>query len=366
MTPRPWNLKRFFDVAVVLTTLPITLPVAVATAATIAIIDGRPTTFRQERLGLDARPFTIVKFRTMRNPTHAEEGDVDRVTALGRVLRILSLDELPQLINVLRGEMSLVGPRPLPTLYEPYFLPRERVRHAVRPGITGLAQVSGRNTASWEERLELDAIYVDQQSFWLDLTILVRTVAQVLRRQGVQAVPAENNARRLDVYRSFPRDAHFYLRPLSQEDLGLRVRWLNDPTVREHMSINGRIDDASTARWFDAHSRSNQKHNFALIEQVSGDVVAMSGVSDAPGSTAVLYFLTSPDRRGEGIGHVTVALTLGWCFAHRGYSTVRSSVSRSNEASLRIHRRFGFSVVEQTGERVELSLSARTWELSAC
>jgi lipopolysaccharide/colanic/teichoic acid biosynthesis glycosyltransferase len=144
--------------------------------------------FRQERAGLDGRPFQIVKFRTMtdaRGPDGALLSDADRLTPFGRFLRSTSLDELPELWNVLRGDMSLVGPRPLLMRYEPLYTPRQRRRHDVRPGITGWAQVNGRNAMSWEARFELDVWYVEHRSLGLDLRILWRTVATVLRREGV-------------------------------------------------------------------------------------------------------------------------------------------------------------------------------------
>jgi sugar transferase EpsL len=151
---------------------------------------GRPVLFRQERLGLREHPFEVIKFRTMtneRDPAGDLLPDAERLTTLGRRLRAASLDELPELWNVLRGDMSLVGPRPLPVQYRSRFKPDERVRHAVRPGITGWAQVQGRNTVDWDDRLAMDVWYVRHQTFWLDLRILARTVGAVLARRGISA-----------------------------------------------------------------------------------------------------------------------------------------------------------------------------------
>lgn len=185
-------LKRFFDVLVASLALVLFLPLMAVVALLVLITMGRPILFKQERLGYRERTFTLVKFRTMRN-ARGKNGqplpDSERLTPLGGFLRRTSLDELPQLWNVLRGDMSLVGPRPLYTHYLPYYSERERLRHTVRPGITGLAQVKGRNSLSWDERLELDVQYVERQSFWLDLNILVQTVLKVLRRDGVIVVP---------------------------------------------------------------------------------------------------------------------------------------------------------------------------------
>ncbi len=146
--------------------------------------------FRQTRIGLHGRPFTLYKFKTMRDPLPGEDPlatDAERLTRLGRILRATSLDELPTLWNVLKGDMRLVGPRPLLPEYLPRYTPEQRRRHDVKPGITGWAQVNGRNAISWEEKFRLDVWYVDNRSLWLDLRILARTVLQVLARRGVSA-----------------------------------------------------------------------------------------------------------------------------------------------------------------------------------
>jgi lipopolysaccharide/colanic/teichoic acid biosynthesis glycosyltransferase len=150
----------------------------------VLVTTGRPVFFRQQRPGRHGRPFELVKFRTM----HTGEGsDADRITRVGSFLRSSSLDELPELWNVVRGDMSLVGPRPLLMEYLPLYSPRQATRHRVRPGITGLAQVNGRNLCQWDERLELDARYVENLSLGNDLRILSKTVSQVLRREGISA-----------------------------------------------------------------------------------------------------------------------------------------------------------------------------------
>jgi lipopolysaccharide/colanic/teichoic acid biosynthesis glycosyltransferase len=145
---------------------------------------GRPVLFRQVRPGLHAEPFELVKFRTMRD---GDAPDAERITPLGRFLRSTSLDELPELWNVLRGDMSLVGPRPLLVAYLDRYSPRQARRHEVRPGLTGLAQVSGRNLTTWEQRLEMDVAYVDGWTLGGDLRIIARTVLAVVRRHGIAA-----------------------------------------------------------------------------------------------------------------------------------------------------------------------------------
>lgn len=189
------RLKRALDVLFASLGLLLLWPLIGGVALAIRWKMGAPVLFRQVRPGLDERPFTLLKFRTMRN-TKGADGKLlpapQRITRLGLLLRKTSLDELPQLLNVLRGEMSFVGPRPLLETYLPYYRERERLRHSVRPGITGLAQVSGRNHLPWDERLELDARYSETMSLGLDARIVGQTLLKVLRREGVIDVPQDH------------------------------------------------------------------------------------------------------------------------------------------------------------------------------
>jgi lipopolysaccharide/colanic/teichoic acid biosynthesis glycosyltransferase len=182
--------KRFFDLLVASLAL---ILLALPLLALLWLVRrklGSPVLFSQVRPGLHGKPFTMVKFRTMtdeRGPDGVLLPDAQRLTRFGRFLRASSLDELPELWNVLRGDMSLVGPRPLLMEYLPLYTPEQARRHVVRPGITGWAQVNGRNEISWAEKFALDVWYVDHRSFWLDLRILWRTVRKVLVRDGISA-----------------------------------------------------------------------------------------------------------------------------------------------------------------------------------
>jgi len=184
------TLKRLFDFTVALVCLLILWPLIVTTYVLVLIRMGRPVLFVQQRPGLNSKPFYIYKFRTMlstRDENNQLLADVHRMTSLGNFLRKYSLDELPQLFNVLKGDLSLVGPRPLLMEYLPLYSVEQARRHLVRPGVTGLAQVSGRNAISWEDKFKLDVWYVDHQSFWLDVKILLLTVKKVLLSEGVSA-----------------------------------------------------------------------------------------------------------------------------------------------------------------------------------
>lgn len=183
-------MKRLMDLALIVLSVPVWLPLFLVAWILVLLSMGRPAFFRQRRAGLDGKPFDIIKFRTMkevRDDSGALLPDEERLTPGGQILRSLSLDELPELGNVLRGEMSLVGPRPLPVAYLDRYSPRQARRHECRPGITGWAQVNGRNRVDWEERFEMDVWYVDNRSLLLDLKILWMTLLAVLRREGISA-----------------------------------------------------------------------------------------------------------------------------------------------------------------------------------
>ena len=177
--------KRAIDVTVSAVGLVVSAPVQLVAAGVVLAVHGRPVLFRQPRPGRDGVVFELVKFRTMRHPDATHVTDAERLTSVGRFLRSTSLDELPTLWNVLKGDMSLVGPRPLLVEYLPRYSPEQARRHEVRPGVTGLAQVSGRNGVAWEDKFALDVEYVDTRSLTLDLEILLRTVRSVLGRRGI-------------------------------------------------------------------------------------------------------------------------------------------------------------------------------------
>ena len=183
--------KRIFDLTFALIALIILSPVLILTAIFVRIFIGSPILFTQQRPGYKGRLFHIYKFRSMTN-RFARDGsllpDAERLTRFGRILRSLSLDELPELFNILRGEMSFVGPRPLLMDYLPLYSPEQMRRHDVMPGLTGWAQVNGRNAIDWPSRFRMDVWYVDNWSFWLDIRLIFMTVSKVVLREGVNQV----------------------------------------------------------------------------------------------------------------------------------------------------------------------------------
>lgn len=180
--------KRLLDLGLILLAAPIVLSLVLLVAVLVRLIHGAPVLFRHLRPGYRAEAFTLYKFRTMSEARDGEgklRSDAERLTPFGRLLRASSLDELPELYNVLRGEMSLVGPRPLLMRYLERYSPEQARRHETLPGITGWAQINGRNNVSWEDKFALDVWYVDHWSFWLDVKILLRTLPKVLFREGI-------------------------------------------------------------------------------------------------------------------------------------------------------------------------------------
>jgi lipopolysaccharide/colanic/teichoic acid biosynthesis glycosyltransferase len=183
-------MKRLFDVVVASLVLFLASPLLLFGALLVSFSMGRPVLFRQIRPGYRGHPFMLYKFRTMRDTFDANGqplSDAERLTRWGMLLRRTSIDELPQLMNVLKGDMSIVGPRPLLMEYLPLYSPEQMRRHEVKPGITGWAQVNGRNALRWEERFRLDVWYVDHRSFWVDMKILLLTIRKVLVREGISA-----------------------------------------------------------------------------------------------------------------------------------------------------------------------------------
>jgi len=180
--------KRIFDLVLTVPALVLFSPVLVVLALLVRLKLGSPILFRQIRPGLNEKPFNMLKFRTMTDARGADGvllPDAERLTPFGRFLRATSLDELPELFNVLKGDMSLVGPRPLLMQYLERYTPEQARRHEVRPGITGWAQVNGRNAITWEEKFKLDVWYVDNWSLWLDIKIIAMTIWKILKREGI-------------------------------------------------------------------------------------------------------------------------------------------------------------------------------------
>ncbi len=323
--------KRVLDVAVSGAALAVSWPLLLGVAAVVRTQLGAPVLFRQRRPGRGGRPFTILKFRTMtdaRGPDGSLLSDGERLTRVGRWLRHSSLDELPELINVLLGDMSLVGPRPLLERYRPYFSTRERTRETVRPGITGLAQVLGRNHLPWRERLEADARYVETLSLRGDVRILLESVLAVLSARGVeQDAPAAmddlNVERRLRVRELGPEHA--------QELVDLH-RASFDPSELETTIFAGH----GVARYYADVLGEGAEHS-ALGAFERDTLVGYAHIREQSGRSHLNQIATYPHARGRGVGR---ALFEAW--ERRAQSSVLSLDVRAGAPAAAWYRRRGF------------------------
>lgn len=358
--------KRLLDLLVLLATAPVSIPALALTALTVRTLDGSPVLFRQERAGLHGQPFQILKFRTMNESTNVDltgltasaritKSDAARITPAGRVLRKLSLDELPQLINVFRGDMSVVGPRPLFVRYSPYYSDRERLRLTVRPGITGLSQVARRNNGGWRERLELDARYVETASVGLDLKIMALTVIKAIRSEGVSVV-AGTTGDALDDERSYPTEDGVSLRRIYARDLPTRVDWLTNPAVYRHMSVDPNITLESTENWHRAITADPNRRDY-VFEDEAGQVVAMSGLK-ARGATglAEFYVFVDPERHGRGVGSIATRLTLIEAAREGRFNRVWLSVEKQNAKAVKLYHRMHFEVTDESDKRYSMEV----------
>lgn len=337
--------KRILDVIAVVASSPITLTVGAVVYLTTLIASGRPVFFTQRRLGYREREFTLFKFRTMTNETDSAGRslpDAERVSKFGSFLRRSSLDELPQLINVLRGEMALIGPRPLFTDYKEFYLPHEQKRHWVRPGITGLAQTSGRNSVLWDERLQLDSEYVERASLCADFAILVRTVTKVLGSRDVAAIPGESGER-LDVVRSYPTLDGFALRRLELVDIPLRVAWFNDPRIRQHMQLPEGVTLESSRNWLRNAQKDRDRRDFVVVESLTRRVFSMVGIRKRESNPLPeLYILVDPDSHGKGIGHISMSLLHAWVLKDGTQSGLYLTVAEGNKPAIALYERLGY------------------------
>ena len=344
-------VKRVGDVIAVLLTLPLSGFAMIVIGLVIRVLDGPEPVFRQEREGLRGTSFHALKFRTM---SQARDGsgellpDRQRLTTVGRLLRRSSLDELPQLLNVLKGDMSLVGPRPLYTRYSSCYTDRERQRQLVRPGITGLAQTSGRNGVGWTQRLELDVRYVEHHSFHLDLVILARTVRKAVMGEGIDII-AGDSGDPLDVERSYPRVESMALRRLYRGDLERRVLWLSDDRTRRYMTVQGEVTVSSTAEWYDRVRVDDRRKDFVAYDRRTGQVLAMAGLTGLEGGSTEYYIFVDPDCTGRGIGGVTTDLVIRWASRSHFADRLWLAVAADNTRALKVYERCGFQATSHEG-----------------
>lgn len=352
--------KRVVDVVAVLASAPVTVPVSLLTALVVRAKLGRPVLFRQRRIGWRGAPFDVYKFRSMTDARDASGSllpDSERLTPFGRLLRRTSLDEIPQLLNVLRGDMSLVGPRPLLPAYLPHYRGEEHRRHDLRPGITGLAQVSGRNDLGWDDRLATDVRYVATATVRGDLWILLRTAALALGARGVSTV-AGHTGEPLHVERAYPVVDGLSMRRFATRDIPARVRWMNHPATREFMRLPDVVTEESTRAWLEAIHSDPRRRDWVVYDVATGTPVAMIGLREiATDELPEMYLFVDPERRGQRAGTRSLAVLCRWLEQSHEYPGCRLSTAAGNVAARRLYERAGFLVthVEEDG-RTHMSL----------
>lgn len=331
--------KRAADLVVASLAMVALAPVTVAVALAVRLRLGAPVVFSQVRPGQHGVPFKLYKFRSMLN-VDEDAGLVtneQRMTSFGRRLRASSLDELPSLWNVVKGEMSLVGPRPLRMEYLPRYDRRQVRRHEVRPGVTGLAQVSGRNALSWADRLELDVQYVESRTMRMDVAIVRSTIGDVLRRQGVQG----DGLSAMSAFMGTADDSGLTETPLAERWLPLRVAWLSDPAVSRGVTLTFAPDIDATRRWWAVVAQDSTRRDWVYLDP-SGDPVAMCGFAGVGGCDLSLYLYVDPGRHGQGYGRralhkmIVRAESLG---ARR----LRLEVKSANGPAVALYRGMGFT-----------------------
>ena len=339
-------LKRTIDVTGAAVCAVLAAPLMAATALVIAVRLGRPILFRQHRPGRDGRIFELVKFRTMRQPdsVFSEWFQEERMTPIGSRIRAMSLDELPSLWNVLKGDMSLVGPRPLLVSYLQRYSARQSRRHEVRPGLTGLAQVSGRNTLPWDARLDLDVWYVDHRSLRLDLSILLRTVGHVLRREGISR---EGHATMTEFLGPMSTD-RLELLELSPNELQTRLESMHSGALRQRIPTTGPADQWAADSLPANEPAAPKRQDWIALDRV-GEAVSVCGLTEITTTTANVYVVVAPEHRGQGLGRETAQLLIARARG-LGLEELRVETKSGDVEARRLFAGLGFRQLEAAAE----------------
>lgn len=330
-------VKRFLDIIISGLALIALSPILVVfTGLGVLGMGGNPF-FVQERPGKDEKIFKLIKFRTMtykKDVNGSVSPDDERVNAYGRFLRSTSIDELPELINIFKGDMSIVGPRPLLVEYLPYYTEEEKKRHDVRPGLTGLAQINGRNAISWKERFKLDNYYVDNISLSMDLKIIVSTIAKVIKRSDI-LVGRQIPAGRLDVARATT------IRRFEKSDVPNKVRWINDEQNNKYLHYELPLREDKTMEWFENNRDRTDRYD-AVIE-LSGKPVGIIGLLDIRNGEAE-YYITVGEQYAKDKGvasHATLQL-FDYAFNQLKLSRIKCYTEVENVSAQGLFEKCGF------------------------
>lgn len=299
--------------------------------------------FTQERPGKGEKNFKIIKFKSMTDERDSNGRLLpgkERITVVGRFIRKTSIDELPQLINVLKGDMALIGPRPLLPEYLPYYTERERLRHTVRPGISGWAQVNGRNNISWDGKLECDAYYVEHLSFWMDVRVLMTTFKNILGgSKDVNVVPVGKlNAERAD------RKLRLIGRRLEESDLRLRVEWMNNPKVYSSMHYDIPVKIENTFNWFRGNIGNDKRVDLAFEDD--GMTVAFGGLTgiNRQNNEAEFYIFVNPNAQKCGIGTQATNILCHYGFNELSLNKIYLKTNEDNIIAQHVYEKCGFKL----------------------
>lgn len=372
--------KRLFDFVLALIAFVILSPLLLILIIVGAIAMGGNPFFTQARPGMidpktgNERIFRLLKFRSMSNKKDANGNllpDDERLNKYGRFLRSTSCDELPSLINILKGDLSIVGPRPLLVDYLPYYTKEEHRRHSLRPGLTGYAQVNGRNTTPWDIRLGQDLYYVDHCSFGLDLKVIVKTALKVVKRSDIlvgKAIPAG----RLDNYRK-DKDmkACVSIRPFEKKDVPNKVRWINDDANNTYLHYNLPLNEKDTLAWFERNQgRKDRVDDVIEFEGVPVGIIGLLSVTEESGE----YYVTMGESayKGKGIAKQASRLILEYGFKELGLKEIYLYTEVDNKPAQHLFERCGFrqrGIAENSAmnkgkpvDRYYYSISREEWE----
>lgn len=351
------NFKRTIDFLVSFILILVFLPVYITTAFLILFFMGKPVLFTQKRIGRNEEPFKIFKFRTLTNkPENVKLSDNERLTGLGAFLRKFSIDELPQLFNILRGDMSFIGPRPLLEKYLPYYTEREKLRHNVRPGMGGLAQVSGRSYLTWDEQFELDAIYVQRLSFVLDLTVVLKTIYIVMFTKNMMVVGRVDNES-FDVQRQMrAMNSNPFNKTLCSERLLLRKLIITDD--KDMFEYSSKAEVTQFLSW-NAHTTIHQTQEFisrtlceyndtksypyAIVLRSSNKMIGVLRAYDINFSNknCEISYILNPEYQNNGYMVEAINIFVGHCFNDVGFLRIQAKCMVDNESSEKLMRRIG-------------------------
>lgn len=334
--------KRLIDLLVSgLALLILAFPLAIVTFWLHYVNKGAGAFFRQDRPGKNGKIFRIVKFKTMTDQ-HDADGkllpDTLRITRVGRFVRSTSIDELPQLWNVFKGDMSLIGPRPLLPRYMPWYTERESHRHDVRPGISGLAQTHGRNHLSWDKKLELDVLYVENISILNDIKIIFKTIKNVFESKDVEVVPS---GRFLDVERKNLIKKDIIIREIEEDDLCIRVNWMNNPAVYSTMHYEIPITYENTLSWY-KRNVGNDARCDVIFEGGAETVIAMGGLTSIEDGAAELYIFVNPLLQGHGFGKICLNKLCYYGFKKLNLREIFLYTDEDNYNAVKLYERQGF------------------------